>query len=434
VIPSRLLVWLMVVPLGLAVVTLVDPTMVWTMLAVDLGIGLVAGLDAVAARRPLVTLGAELPGVLSLNRPQRVTVSLRSSSRRRLSVELTADLFEHASASDLPARLELPSGGYAEAVFHVTPHRRGAYGVGPYYVRYPSPLGLWARQLRLGTSAPVRVYPDLAHLRTFELLARRDRDHALVHAVRLKGGESEFERLRDYARDDEYRSVDWKATARRQKLTSREYQQERNQNLLFMLDAGRQMMGEVGGLTLFDHALNSMLMLAQLATRNGDRVGLVGFDDSVRAFVTPSGGRSAVRRLIQASYDLHPRLVEPDFDRAFEQVALRVKRRSLLVLLTQVRDGATRDRIIRRLRGAARRHLPLVVVFRDSDVEELLLPGQGDALELYTRGAAAEFLRWRDSFIVELRRAGAHVLEAAGGGLLAPLINSYLAIKARQLL
>jgi uncharacterized protein (DUF58 family) len=434
VIPSRLLVGLLLVPLGLALVTLVDPTVVWTMLAVDLGIGLVALFDAVAVRRPRVTLTAELPNVLSLNRPQRVAVLLRSSSRRRLLAELAADLFDHGTASDLPVRIELPPRGHARAEFHVTPQRRGAYGLGPYYVRYPSPVGLWSRQLRLGNPAPIRVYPDLANLRTFELLARRDRENALVHAIRLRGGESEFERLRDYAHDDEYRSIDWKATARRQKLTAREYQQERNQNLFFVLDAGRQMMGEVGGLTLFDHSLNSMLMLAQLATRNGDRVGLVGFDDAVRAFVKPTGGRSGARRLIQASYDLHPKLVEPDFDRAFEQVALRVRRRSLLVVFTQIRDGVTRDRIVRLLRGVSRRHLPLVVVFRDSDVEELLEPGQGDALELYTWGAAAELLRWRQGFIVDLRRAGAHVLEAAAGRLMAPLINSYLEIKARQLL
>src|SRR4029079_19741148 len=116
----------------------------------------------------------------------------------------------------------------AEADDHIEPLRRGAYVLGSAYVRYASPLSLWRRQLRFPLESPIRVYPDLQRIRGFELLARRNREYAFLRAIRLKGGESEFERLRDYARDDEYRALDWKATARRQKLISREYQLESN--------------------------------------------------------------------------------------------------------------------------------------------------------------------------------------------------------------
>jgi uncharacterized protein (DUF58 family) len=363
-----------------------------------------------------------------------VRLLVRSTARRRLRVRLTNDLFVDATAHGLPLGLDVPARGSAQGDYHIEPHRRGAYAIGDLFARYPSPLGLWFRQLRIPARSPVRVYPDLQQIRTFELLARQNREYAFLRATRLKGGESEFERLREYARDDEYRAVDWKATARRQKLICREYQLESNQNLIFMLDAGRLMTAEVGGLSLFDHSLNSTLLLAHVAARGGDRVGLVGFDDGVRAFVTPVGGPSAGRRLIQASYGLHPRLVEPDYDAAFEKLSLRVRKRALVMLFTQVVDDVAGATIVRRTRALLRWHLPLVVLFRDTDVEQLLEPGARSDVDPYTRGAAAEIVRWRELLVRDLKRAGALVLDVAASTLSGALINRYLEIKARRLL
>jgi uncharacterized protein (DUF58 family) len=433
-VPARSFILLLLVPLALGALTIVDRTLLVPMLAADAGIALIAALDALLAYKPRIVVSREAPEVLSVGRQNRVRLSARSSASRRLLVRVTNDLFAEAEASGLPLELDVPAGRTVTADYQLEPRRRGAYRLGDLYARYQSPLGLWLRQLRFTASNPVRVYPDLKRIRTFELLARHNREYAFLRATRLKGGESEFERLREYSRDDEYRALDWKATARRQKLTSREYQLESNQNLIFMLEAGRLMTAEVGGLSHFDHALNASLMLAHVALRGGDRVGLVGFDDALRAFVAPAAGPSAGRRLIQASYGLHPRLVEPDYDAAFEQVALRVRKRSLVILFTQVVDEVLAALIVRRTRALLRRHLPLVVMFRDSDVERLLEPRGGGDLELYTRGAAAELLRWRESVLKDLRRAGALVLDVAPTELTGSLINRYLEIKARQLL
>jgi uncharacterized protein (DUF58 family) len=433
-VPSRSLVLLLAIPVVLGLLTLVDRTLIWPMLAADAGIALVAAIDAAFAWKPLVSVNRESPEVFSLGRANRVKVSLRSRARRRLDVRLTQELFADARAQGLPLAVELLPGKSVQAEYYVEPLRRGAYLLESQHVRYGSPLSLWHRQLRFAAASPVRVYPDLLSIRTFELLARQNREYAFLRAIRLKGGESEFERLRDYSRDDEFRALDWKATARRQKLTAREYQLESNQNLLFVLDAGRLMTAEVSGLSHFDHALNASLMLAHVAVRGGDRVGLVGFDEVVRAFVAPVGGPSAGRRLIQASYALYPRLVEPDYDGVFGQIALRVRKRSLVILFTQVVDEVAAQTIVRRTRALVRRHLPLIVVFRDTDVEKLLEPGAGNALELYTRGAAAEVLRFRAGVIRDLKRAGALVLDVAAPQLTGALINRYLEIKARQLL
>lgn len=433
-IPSGRFVLLLIVPVVLGLATIGDRSLLVPMLAADAGILAVAVVDALFARRPLVSVVRESAEVFSIGRPNSVTLHLRSSARRSLSVAVRDDLFPGASTDDFPLEVKLRPRSRATLTYSVEPRRRGAYALGAHTVRYSSPLGFWRRQVRIEASTPVKVYPDLQQIRTYELLARQDREYALVRAVRLKGGESEFERLRDYTRDDEFRSIDWKATARRDRLIAREYQLESNQNVFFMLDAGRLMTAEVGQLSYFDHALNATLMLSHVAVRAGDRVGFLGFDDAVRRFVPPGSGPAGAQALIRAGYDLHPRLVEPDYDAAFEQVALRVRKRCLVVMFTQIIDDAVAETVVRRARALMRRHLPLLVLFRDTDVERMVeQPGPGST-GLYHAAAAAEQIRWRDNVLRDLRRAGAHVLDVAAADLTGGLISRYLEIKARHLL
>jgi uncharacterized protein (DUF58 family) len=150
--------------------------------------------------------------------------------------------------------------------------------------------------------------------------------------------------------------------------------------------------------------------------------------------VPPAGGPSATRKLIQASYDLHPRIVEPDYDTAFEQIALRVRKRSLVILFTHIVDDAVAQVVVRRTRAILRRHLTLLVMFRDVELDRLLEGPAESSTDLYVRGAAAEIVRWREGVIGELKRAGALVLDVAPTELTGALVNRYLEIKARHLL
>ena len=218
---------------------------------------------------------------------------------------------------------------------------------------------------------------------------------------------------------------------------------------MFVLDGGRLMSAETGGIALFDHALNATLMLAHVASRGGDRVGLLSYADEVQAFVPPGAGRRAVQKIIQASYALHPALVESDPERGCSLLNLRVRRRTLVVLFTQVIDERGASELLRVTRGLASRHLPLIVLFRDVEVRALLeakvapvkggprfaLPGsEGSEIGLYTRGAAAEIIAWREQLLRQLEARGALVLDVDARGLTAGLINRYLEIKARHLL
>jgi len=314
------------------------------------------------------------------------------------------------------------------------PGVRGTFELGDHHLRYDSVLGLWLRQQRVKATQRVRVYPDLRQIHSFDALARENRELALVRASRRQGGQTEFSRLRDHVPDDEFRAIDWKATARRDKLTSREYQLESNQNLMFLLEGGRMMTGLDAGRPRFDHALNAALMLGHVAARTGDRVGVLGFDDAVRVFVPPTGGSVATRSLIRATYALHPRLVEPDYDAAFEYLVKRVRTRSLVVLFSHVLDDSVAALLVRRLSSLRRRHLPLVVMFRDRDIEGVLDEPNRTPRDYYEKGAAAELLRWRESVVSSMKSAGAMVLEAGAAALTGQLITRYLEVKARNLL
>jgi uncharacterized protein (DUF58 family) len=434
-IPSRQLVLLMLGPLGLALLTLLDASLLPTMLFVDAAVAAVAGLDALLALPRRVDVRREVRSVLSVGRPNPVTLHVRSRARRALVVDVTDDVFEPAEVEGLPGRLALSPRGVGTLRYQVRPLRRGAYRLGAHTVRHGSPLRLWVRQLRLPAADEVHVYPDVQAVRAWELLARQDRAHASLRTSRRPGGESEFERLREHTRDDEFRAIDWKATARRQKLIARQYQLERNQTIEVMLDAGRLMTAESQSLPLFDHALNAALLLTHVAARGGDRVGLLAFSDRIRAAIAPASGRSTTVRLVRATYDLHPELVEPDYGAAFLHLGKELRQRTLVVVVTRIADDVSADALARCARGVLPRHLPLIVLLRDPEIEAMaLVRPDDDEAALYRRAAAAEVLGWHDRLVRRLRALGAHVLDVEPRQLTVDLVSRYLEIKVRHLL
>ena len=301
-------------------------------------------------------------------------------------------------------------------------------------MRHRSPLGLWIRRLRIPADDPVRVYPDLQEVRTYDLLAQQGRDQGMRAIARARGTENEFECLREYTRDDEFRTIDWRATARRRRLIARQYQLERDQSIVVALDCGRLMTARSGGLPLFDRALNGALMLSHVAIRRGDKAGLVAFSDRVQRFVAPGGGPSMVRRLLQATFDLHATLVESDFEAAFLRMGTLLRKRSLVVVVTQVIDDAGAAALLRTVRALGTRHLPLCVMLRDPDLEALARPADHGEAALFEAAAASELLAERARLLHDLRKAGALLLDIEPRELTPALVSRYLEIKSRQLL
>jgi uncharacterized protein (DUF58 family) len=390
--------------------------------------------DAAIAAGRRIEVERQAAAIFSVGRANVVTLLLKNTSRRTLSGVVSDDPIADATTTGLPARFVLPAFGTAAIKYEVTPTRRGVRELRAVTVRYASALGLVARQERTELPLKVDVYPDVHAARSLEMLRRQGRQDARLGSLRVRGGDTEFERLRPYQRGDEVRHIDWRSSARRDDPTVRQFQAESNQNVVFALDIGRGMRGESGGLTSVDHALNAALLAADVALRGGDRAGMMAFDDAPRTFLRPSGGRAGARKLTRAVYALEAGFAATDYRAAMTFLRTQVRARSLLVIFTNLLEPRSAKELASSMRGLLPRHLPLCVLMRDRDVEALASAPARSAEDLYVRAAAAESLAWRDGLVRSLKNAGVLVLDANPEDVTPELVKSYLQIKARRLL
>lgn len=430
-IPTRRLVAAAAVPLALALAAAWVPSLLWPILALD-GLLVVVGLADALLNRGTVRADRSFDEVQVVGREFPVTVGVVGRTPRTLHLRLTDDA--PGAAEGLPVAVRLRPGTRAELRYSARVGRRGEHAFGPVTVRWLSPLGLWERQVALTVPGAVRVYPSFAQLRGPGLRAREGRERVPLRARRRPGGENEFERLRPYAPGDSYRHVDWKATARRRELVSREYGQESNQNILFLLDGGRMMSARHGELTAFDHALNASLVMAQAALRRGDRVGMMVFDRQVRVWLSPRAGARSGARLIRGTYDVFPSWEEPDYALALRFLSQKVRRRSLVVLLTVVADEVNASLTEALVGAMARRHLPLCVWLRDPDLDALVADEPADREARYVQGAAAGLVDGRERALAAVQQRGALIVDSTPDQLTERLLSRYLEIKARRLL
>ncbi|HVH44249.1 MAG TPA: DUF58 domain-containing protein, partial [Labilithrix sp.] len=327
-------------------------------LGLDLLLVVACASDAVAGRARRVGAERVAADIFSVGRPNTVTLVLENRGDRPLSGTVTDDPLDDASVAGLPGHFELPARGTVQLRYEITPARRGKRAFRAVTVRYSLPLGLLWRQERIELPDDVDVYPDVHAARALEMLRRQGREDARVGSLRVRGGDTEFERLRPYQRGDEMKHVDWRASARRDDLVARQYQAESNQNVVFALDIGRGMRGESGGLTSVDHALAAALLTADVALRGGDRAGLLTFDDRPRSFLRPTGGRSGGRKLTRAVYALDAGFAATDYRSAMVFLKTQVKARSLFVLFTNLLDPRGAQDLAAAVRSLLPRHLP----------------------------------------------------------------------------
>ncbi|MBT3218391.1 MAG: DUF58 domain-containing protein [Proteobacteria bacterium] len=430
-IPTRSLVILAAIPVVLGALAAGIDGAIWPMLAVDVVIVIVASLDLLFSFGK-VSVERQFAEVQAVGRPFPVRLIITNRGRRRLQLRVTDDA--PGNKQGLPAILALASGLQTDVDYELQVDQRGKCHFGPVTIRWTSLLGFWERQRQHPVDGEVRIYPDFKQLRGHGLRARIDERRIPMRARRRPGGENEFERLRPYVPGDSYKHIDWKATARRREFITREYCQESNQNLIFLLDCGRMMTSRSGPLTHFDHALNAALMMGQLALRHGDRVGLLAFDRSIRAWLPPRAGARSGGRLIRGTYDIFPSLEEPDYAMAFRYLGQRVRRRSLIVLLTAVVDEVNAEMAQSLLQALSSRHLAMAVWLRDADLDTLVAQQAQTKVDTYVRCAAAEIVGWRERLLNGLRRRGALVVDSSPENLTPALLSRYLEIKARRLL
>ena len=440
------------ISLVLATLTILFPVLLLATAIIDLMLLLVVTADVVwlfALGWRGIDVARTIPRTVSLGVPLRSRMTIENRTNMRLRGMVRDDVPEDWSAHPSQHPMNLGPLERMRVETRLTPGRRGAFELERVDLRYRSPFGFWKCLRTFEVHDPVNVYPDMKQLGDYALLARTNRLSQIgVRRTRRIGQDSNFERLRDYSRDDNYRHIDWRSTARRRKLTVRQFQSDQSQRVIFMLDCGRMMTNTRDGYSLLDHALNSMLMLSYVALHQGDSVGLVCFSDTIHAFIPPRGGPSQMNRLIQAGFDRFPRLVESRYDQAFLHLDANCKKRSLIVLATNLIDEVNAATLVDYLTNLSGRHLPLAVLLRDREMFAAAdgfehLPHEGDVLvastpdekrTLYRSAIASDILLWRNQVIRDLQTRGVLTIDAFPEDLTAPLVNEYLNIKAKHLL
>lgn len=408
----------------------------WVGIALNLVVFAAALVDlAISPSLREIDVSRETSDVMSVGAQNVVKVWLTNRNRGTVDVDFNDEPPQPCATEGLPFSLVLQPRKIRYRAYHVQPHHRGPTTFGDIYLRCRSRLRLWTFFDQRPLPLPVRIYPDIQAVHGIELLARRNRLAEMgVRMSRLRGRGNEFDRLREYRREDEFRHIDWKATARHQELVSREYVVERNQNILIVLDCGRSMCNELNGITHLDRALNAAIVLSYVALRQWDNVGLLAVSNKVERWVRPVRGAGAIQTIIRHTYDLQPRYEATDYRLMVDELHRRFRKRSLVVLLTHALDELHLDAVSRHAREMRSPHLVLSAFLKNVPLNDRLHAVPTTDVESFQAAAAAEMVGTQTRQLAELQRTGLLVLDTLPEDLSGNLISRYLDIKARHLL
>ncbi len=468
--PGRLLCLVCLLPLVVTLFLFVDPG-AWPLVVV------LDGLLAVVAIIDLLTLPTkrkfhvrrELAHIATRGEKHSIVILLENLGRRGLEVLVRDDQPSGLCEDHDPITVRLEPMSRFRIHYAIYPKQRGAYAFEWIWLRAKSRLGLWTANLRFSAKDKLSVYPALKQISRYALYARLNRMSLLgVRKSRRVQADNEFERLRDYAPDDQFRSIDWRATSRRLKLTVRDYQANQSQRVVFLIDCGRMMVNESMGQSLLDAAFDAALTLGYVSLAQHDEAGLLCFSDRILRWIPPGGGKQQLNRMVQAVHDVQPELVESRFDLAFLHLQHHCRKRTLSILISNLIDDRNAGQIKAHMTNLVGRHLPMVVLLKDHDlfqaaenappvseeeIQHLALPATSDpgtqanpsrkpkrpklppiTPESAKAAAAADILLWRHEVLADLRHAGVLTLDCFPEKLTAPLVNEYLRIKSQHLL
>jgi uncharacterized protein (DUF58 family) len=413
------------------------PALRWLTLLFDAGLLVAAFLDSRASRLPEgLEVAREFGGRFHIGAETEVRVRVNNHTPRAFKLKIK-DEYPPELTLLAPREAELNMGPQVSQtlVYVLKPPRRGRFEFGRVAVRYVSRLGLVWCEERVGQASTLKVYPNIRRAREAELKALGAR--SLVAAQRRaawRGEGRDFESLREYVPGDELRHISWSATARRGRLTTRQYQIERDQTVVVALDAGRLMTARIEDESKFDAAIHAALALMSAARRAGDHAGLVVFGRRVKEFVPPSKGREQVDAVLEALHAVEPELIEPSYTRAFEFIAANCKRRSFVVVLTDLVDEEGSRELLTSLRILRPRHLPLVVTIADRDLRASVRAAPASTHELFAQSVAEEIMLQREAALRLVEAQGGLALDVTTAALVPSLLETYIRVKERGLL
>ncbi|MNI23813.1 hypothetical protein D3C73_774130 [compost metagenome] len=433
--PSRLLLGWLALLLAIAIVLgalrALEVAVPGTLLSINWGLLLallaLALIDAWRVRRlPSPHIKRQLPGSLALGRWSEVRLEVEHDFTQPLTIELFDHVPAGLSFENLPLSVELQPGMHTQTGYRLRPLNRGHFTFERCEFNLPSPLGLWTDKRLPSVPGSTRVYPDFARLYGGQLLAVDNWLSQLgVRQRQRRGLGLEFHQLREFREGDSLRQIDWKATARQRTPIAREYEDERDQQIVFLLDCGRRMRSQDGELTHFDHALNACLLLSYVALRQGDAVGLSTFATEQLRYLAPAKGAGQLNVLLNTVYDLDSSQRSADYQAAVTQLLARQKRRSLVVLVTNLRDEDD-DELLTAVQRLGKQHRVLVTSLREELLDSLRQAPVQTLSQALTYCGTVDLLNARADVHERLNAHGVPVLDATPHELGAALVTRYL--------
>ena len=417
--------WLLLAAVAVALPALMEP---WLWLGGVLALVVVIDAMIVRFRKPL-EIERRLPGRFALGEAGEVRLILRNPSEGVAKIDVFDGIPPGADAPTLPWSGEVPAQREIKVFHPVTLPERGEATFGPVHARRFSPLNLWTWKTLHLSAETVKVYPNYEPVIRFALLAMQHRESPMGIVRRPRAGASQdFHQLRDYRDGDPLARIDWKASSRRQVLISRDYQEQRNQSVVFLLDTGRRMRALDGGVPQFDHILNAILLVAHVALRQGDQVAVKSFGGTDR-WLPPVKGSHAMPVLLNHLYDYQTTPAPSDFAGAVEQLMMRQRRRSLVILLTNLR-GEDGKELIPALQVLKTRHLVLLASMRERVVEDTATVPVDSFSSALKFLAADRYMQERREILANLGARGILTLDSTAQDFAVALANSYFDIKA----
>ena len=367
---------------------------------------------------------------LSVATDNSMALQIRVRGKRTARAEIRETVPKEIQLTPETAICELLPNKPCELQFRVRPTRRGRYTIGPVYIRLTGVAGLAERKIRIEVTDEVNVIPDLLATRKYDLRLRRGLiKQAGMRTMRLAGRGGEFESLRTYSQDDDPRHIDWKSSARRGKMLTKQYQPESKQRIIISIDLGRLMLGKFGEVAKLDAVLNATLLLSHAALREGDSVGLIAFADELAGKLRTGAGSRQIKLLLRQISALEARPVESDYRLLLRELSTVERRRALVVIFTDFIDESQIDDMLLTLLALRRKHRILVAAVRDAEIFQLAHATASTSREAFGAAAASHLLLQRRAAIAKLESAGILVADLGQEELGFGVVERYLQLR-----
>ena len=376
-----------------------------------------------------------LPRLFSMGDFNPIKIKISNSFNLGLKIKLIDEIPDQFQKRDFSMKLFIKSKSTETIVYELRPTSRGIYQFHNINIFIQSPIGLISRKIVEKASSSIPVYPSVIQMKKYELIAlSRLTTFPGVKKIRKLGNSYEFEQIREYVKGDDYRSINWKATSRKNSLMVNQYEDERSQQIVMVIDKGRSMKMPFEGLSLMDYAINTSLAISNIALKKYDKVGLLSFSDKIGSTVKPESGSKQLRLIIERLYKETERNNEANFELLYQASKQFLKRRSLMFLFTNFESFSSMQRVLPILRRINKHHLLVVIFFENTEIKDFANKEAGNTEEIYNKTIAMKFVEEKQLIVQELRQYGIQTILSRPEDLSINSVNKYLELKAKRMI